>query len=121
MPRRSPGRVRRAPGWTKGLDGSAERHGVARTVARTVTVGLAALLGIAPAAGAVTVGDSGGTTYQGAQGGPFYGMNVGAETDADFLKRTQYETRVFTRAYYLWPIPLGEIQKSTKLVQNPGW
>ncbi|MNI11116.1 SusD family protein [compost metagenome] len=58
---------------------------------------------------------------QGAQGGPFYGMNVGAETDADFLKRTQYETRVFTRAYYLWPIPLGEIQKSTKLVQNPGW
>lgn len=58
---------------------------------------------------------------QGAQGGPFYGMNVGAETDADFLKRTQYETRVFTRAYYLWPIPLAEIQKSTKLIQNPGW
>jgi len=70
VPRHSPGHVRKAPGWTKGLDGSAERHGVARTVARTVTVGLAALLGIAPAAGAVTVGDSGGTTYQGAQGGP---------------------------------------------------
>lgn len=58
---------------------------------------------------------------QDALGGPFYGMNVGAETDADFLKRTQYETRVFTRAYYLWPIPLAEIQKSTKLIQNPGW
>ena len=54
------------PEWTKGLDGSAERHGVASTVARTVTVGLAALLGMAPAAGAVTVAGSGGTTYQGA-------------------------------------------------------
>jgi hypothetical protein len=59
---------------------------------------------------------------QGAQGGPFYGMNMGGvTTDADFLKRTQYETRVFTRAYYLWPFPLVEIQKSRKLVQNPGW
>src|SRR5436853_7821888 len=51
--------------WTKGLDAAAERHGVARPVARTVTVGLVASLGMAPAAGAVTVGSSGGTTYQG--------------------------------------------------------
>jgi hypothetical protein len=42
---------------------------VGSTVARTVTVGLAALLGMAPAAGAVTGAGSGGTTYQGTQDG----------------------------------------------------
>jgi len=58
---------------------------------------------------------------QGAQGGPFYGMNMGADVEADFFKRTIFENRVFTRAYYLYPIPLSEMQKSRKLVQNPIW
>ncbi len=58
---------------------------------------------------------------KGGQGGLFYGMNMGATTESDFFKRTSYENRAFTREMYLYPIPLNEIQKSKKLVQNPGW
>jgi len=58
---------------------------------------------------------------QGGQGGPFYGMNMNANVENDFFQRTPYETRVFLKAMYLYPIPLSEIQKSKKLVQNPGW
>ncbi|MBR6247081.1 MAG: RagB/SusD family nutrient uptake outer membrane protein [Bacteroidales bacterium] len=31
------------------------------------------------------------------------------------------ETRVWKDAYYLFPIPQTEIEKSPALVQNPGW
>ncbi|SKB69911.1 Starch-binding associating with outer membrane [Sphingobacterium nematocida] len=58
---------------------------------------------------------------KGGQGGLFYGMNMGAATEAEFFKRTSYENRAFEREMYLYPIPLNEIQKSKKLVQNPGW
>ncbi|GAA4298479.1 RagB/SusD family nutrient uptake outer membrane protein [Aestuariibaculum suncheonense] len=59
---------------------------------------------------------------EGGQGGPFYGMNMSAEQDdATFYQRTPYENRVWNTAMYLYPIPLNEIQKSEKLVQNPGW
>lgn len=57
-------------------------------------------------------------------GGPFYGMNVGAgtsNTDPAFFQRTQYETRVFRPSFYLFPIPQDEIQRNHNLVQNPGW
>lgn len=57
----------------------------------------------------------------GGQKGSFYGMNMGATTEADFFKRTPYEIRTFEREMYLYPLPLNEIQKSTLLVQNPGW
>lgn len=58
---------------------------------------------------------------EGGQAGPFYGMNMAANTEADFFKRTTYETRVFSKSMYLFPIPLSEIQKSRKLIQNPLW
>lgn len=58
---------------------------------------------------------------KGGQGGQFFGMNMAATTEADFFKRTSYETRVFSKAMYLFPIPLAEVQKSKKLIQNPLW
>ena len=55
------------------------------------------------------------------QGGPMYGMNMNAENLEDFMERTVFENRTFTRSMYLYPIPLDEVQRSTKLIQNPGW
>lgn len=57
-------------------------------------------------------------------GGAFYGMNVEAgtsNTDMAFFKRTKFETRVFRKSFYLFPIPQTEIQRNINLVQNPGW
>jgi len=57
------------------------------------------------------------------QGGDIHGMNMFGENNvkADFYKRTRIETRLFEKKYYLYPIPLSEIQISKKLVQNPLW
>lgn len=57
----------------------------------------------------------------GGQGGNFYGMNMDAEVEENFYQRTLQEVRAWDRAMYLYPIPQDEINKSTKLVQNPGW
>ena len=67
-------------------------------------------------------------------GGPFYGMNVDEGTASDlnkvdwtstdmqpFYKRTVFETRVFRKAYYLFPIPQLEINKNPNIIQNPDW
>jgi hypothetical protein len=57
------------------------------------------------------------------QGGPFTGMNMNSNqlTIGGFYTRTTFETRIFNRSMYLYPIPLNEIQKSKLLVQNPLW
>lgn len=55
------------------------------------------------------------------QGGPIHGMDMNASTLEDFSKIITFESRVFERRMYLLPLPLNEIQNSTKLVQNPGW
>jgi len=39
----------------------------------------------------------------------------------EFYTRTAFETRVFRKEYYLFPIPQNEIEKSPALVQNPWW
>ena len=57
---------------------------------------------------------------EGRQGGDFYGMNMAGDESA-FYERTVFETRIFDRKYYLYPIPFSEMQKSVELVQNPGW
>ena len=57
---------------------------------------------------------------QGRQGGDFHGMDMDGDATT-FFKRTKFQTRVFESQYYLYPIPYNEIQKSKKLVQNPGW
>ncbi|MEO5910969.1 MAG: RagB/SusD family nutrient uptake outer membrane protein [Pelobium sp.] len=57
-------------------------------------------------------------------GGPKTGMNIGegtSFTDLSFYKRTVFETRVFQKKHYLWPIPQGEIERNKELVQNPDW
>lgn len=51
------------------------------------------------------------------------GMNIQGTTDADFFKVTEV---VFARAFrspafYLMPIPIGELNKDVNLVQNPGY
>ena len=55
------------------------------------------------------------------QFGDFTGMDMNAENPVDFMKRVVFETRKFDKAMYLYPLPLDEVQKSKKLVQNPGW
>lgn len=59
---------------------------------------------------------------EGVQKGWVTGMNMDSkDPKAEFHKRKNVELRVFERRMYLYPIPLAEIQKSRKLVQNPGW
>lgn len=67
-------------------------------------------------------------------GGDFYGMNVDGGTSTNlnnvnwtsadmqpFYARTVFETRVFRKAYYLFPVPQLEINKNPNIIQNPGW
>ena len=57
-------------------------------------------------------------------GGPFYSLNINAGTSLDdpaFYQRTVFETRVFQKKHYLWPIPQNEINVDKNMVQNPGW
>jgi hypothetical protein len=58
---------------------------------------------------------------EGGQGGDFHGMDMNADNPIDFLNRVVFEKRIFEKPMYLYPLPLGEVQKSRKLVQNPGW
>jgi hypothetical protein len=56
--------------------------------------------------------------------GPFYGMNVDggkSVNDPEFYKRKVFETRVFKKAYYFFPMPQSEMDRNKNLVQNPGW
>ena len=52
--------------------------------------------------------------------GPFYGMNVDADGGA-FYVRVPFETRVFRKEFYLFPIPQSEINKDRNIIQNPSW
>ncbi|WP_442588908.1 RagB/SusD family nutrient uptake outer membrane protein [Pedobacter sp. AW31-3R] len=57
-------------------------------------------------------------------GGQMYGMNVSrgtSFTDTEFYQRSVFETRVFQRKHYLWPIPQSEMDRNKVMVQNPGW
>jgi hypothetical protein len=57
------------------------------------------------------------------QGGATTGMNMNSSqlTIGGFYSRVTFETRIFNKAMYLYPLPLTEIQKSKLLVQNPLW
>lgn len=59
-------------------------------------------------------------TPEGRQGGDFHGMNMNGGWE-NFFERTRFQTRVFNKKMYLYPIPFSEMQKSKTLVQNPGW
>lgn len=53
---------------------------------------------------------------------PLHGMRI-TKTGNDYTYEiVTIRTPVFTAPkWYLWPIPQGEINKSTELLQNPGW
>lgn len=53
--------------------------------------------------------------------GPFYGMNYDGTNANDFYKRTAYQTRVYRKAFYWFPIFLAEIEKNPNLIQAPFW
>jgi len=61
-----------------------------------------------------------GPAGKGKQNGDFYGMNMNGN-ETTFYQRTLVQKRVFESKQYLYPIPYNEIEKSKKLVQNPGW
>jgi hypothetical protein len=52
--------------------------------------------------------------------GPIYGLNINADLP-DFLKVVAFETRVFSKRHYFFPIPQQDVDTDKKLVQNPGW
>ncbi len=57
-------------------------------------------------------------------GGPLHSMDINSGTsltDPAFYKRTVFETRVFQKKHYLWPIPQQEVNIDKNLVQNTGW
>lgn len=76
--------------------------------------------------------DTGGGTSSDSRkwgdGGRMWGMDINAGDAASnnfsftgFYEVVPFETRVFEKAYYLFPIPQSEINKSKALVQNPWW
>jgi len=52
--------------------------------------------------------------------GPVKGLNISRDLP-DFLQVVTFETRVFTKRHYLFPIPSNEVNVDRELVQNPGW
>jgi hypothetical protein len=52
--------------------------------------------------------------------GPFYGMNVNADPP-QFYQRRVFETRIFRKKYYLFPVYQRYLDRDKNLVQNPGW
>jgi starch-binding outer membrane protein, SusD/RagB family len=58
------------------------------------------------------------------EGGPMWGMNVNKGenfNDLSYYERKVFETRVFQRKHYLWPVPQSEMDRNKAMVQNPGW
>jgi len=52
----------------------------------------------------------------------FSGANLSYTVDpAEAFTGAKYYQRVVRDRDYLWPIPIEEIDKNDKLVQNPGW
>ncbi|MDP4225798.1 MAG: RagB/SusD family nutrient uptake outer membrane protein [Bacteroidota bacterium] len=53
--------------------------------------------------------------------GDDYGMNFSGANAADFYQRTIYQTRVWKKAYYWFPVYITEMDKNPNLVQSPFW
>ncbi len=54
------------------------------------------------------------------ENGPIYGLNIGSDMPG-FLQVVPFETRVFERKHYLFPLPADDVDNDKQLVQNPGW
>ena len=48
-------------------------------------------------------------------------MNYSGDNADSFFKLTAYQTRVYNKSYYWFPIHQTELDKNEKLVQNPYW
>ena len=75
-----------------------------------------------------TPDDESNTDRKYGDGGRMWGMDINAGSTSTnnfsytgFYKRTPFETRVFEKKMYLFPIPQSEIEKGKALVQNPWW
>ena len=53
--------------------------------------------------------------------GDDYGMNFAGTNSQEFYKRTVFQTRVWKRAMYWFPVYIDEMNKNTNLVQAPFW
>jgi hypothetical protein len=54
--------------------------------------------------------------------GAFYGMDINKNEDGSFTyNRVVFETRIFTEKMNLYPIPMEEMNKNKKMIQNAGW
>lgn len=54
------------------------------------------------------------------ENGPIYGLNISADLP-DFLKVVPFETRVFSKRHYLFPLPSDDVDNDRELIQNLGW
>lgn len=52
--------------------------------------------------------------------GPMLGLNISRDLP-EFLQVVTFETRVFTKRHYLFPIPSNDVNVDREMVQNPGW
>jgi hypothetical protein len=53
--------------------------------------------------------------------GQIHGMDALASNEADFYHVIKIENRAHAKKYYLFPIPLSDINSDKKMVQNTGW
>lgn len=53
--------------------------------------------------------------------GDCYGMNFAGTNASQFYRRSVYQTRVWKRSYYWFPVFISEIEKNPNLVQSPFW
>jgi hypothetical protein len=55
------------------------------------------------------------------ENGPMWGLDIDATTESAFYNLKSFESRVFNKKHYLFPIPQVEINNDVQLVQNTGW
>lgn len=53
--------------------------------------------------------------------GPQYGMNFSGKDEATFFTLTAYQTRIYRKQYYWFPIHQSQIERNQKLRQLPYW
>jgi starch-binding outer membrane protein, SusD/RagB family len=54
------------------------------------------------------------------ENGPIYGLNISSDMPG-FLNVVPFETRVFSKRHYFFPIPTNDVNNDRELIQNPGW
>lgn len=54
------------------------------------------------------------------QAGPMYGLDINSD-EPNFYHVVPFETRVFAKRSYLFPIPQQDVSADPLMVQNPGW